>query len=277
MLTEAIGLFITGMIIGSFLNALEYRTEKGLSINGRSFCPHCKHQLAWYDLIPVFSWVSLRGKCRYCKKPISKQYPLIELVTAGIFVAVALNTNFVFFTNDGLVNFSDLLLDGLRLILLLAISSILILIALHDAKTGYILSGAAYVGMVFTLIYLGLSYTDSSADSLFFYILPYLLSAAIFAGIFFLVSFFSKEKYMGAGDAEIAFLIGLILGWPATLTSFALAVIIGSIFSLTLMARGRANLKSEIPFGPFLVSGAFAAYFFNDILINFYVRILLSA
>jgi prepilin signal peptidase PulO-like enzyme (type II secretory pathway) len=277
MLAITIGFFITGMIIGSFINALEYRTEKGLSINGRSFCPHCKHQLAWYDLIPVFSWVSLRGKCRYCSKAISKQYPLIELVTAVIFTAVVLNSNFVFFTNNGPVNYSDLLIDGIRLILLLAISSILILIALHDAKTGYILSGSVYIGMVFALIYLVLSYLGSDTESFLFYLLPHILSATVFAGIFFLVSFFSKEKYMGAGDAEIAFLIGLLLGWPATLTSFALAVIVGSIFSLALMARGKANLKSEIPFGPFLVMGAFLAYFFNDILINFYVRIFLSA
>ena len=81
-------LAVVGLILGSFVNALVWRMHEGLSVaHGRSMCPHCKHTLAARDLVPVFSWLMLRGKCRYCKKPISPQYPLVELATSGLFVA----------------------------------------------------------------------------------------------------------------------------------------------------------------------------------------------
>lgn len=273
-------IFILGLSFGSFINAFQYRQQIGKKNTGRSYCPKCQHQLAWFDLIPLFSWVFLRSKCRYCHKAISWQYPLIELITGLIFIGVGWKTGlidtasgFLYNTN----NFSQIALPLANFVLIATISTCLILLALHDAKTKYVLSALTYFVMAVSVILLTINYTGTfSLDGLFSYFLPYVLSAAIPAGIFFLIYFFSKGSWMGAGDIEIVAMMGLFLGWPNTLTAFYFAFPVGAVCGLIAVYAKKAEMRSEIPFGPFLIAGTFVAYFFGEQLFSLYARMFLG-
>jgi len=289
-------IFILGLVIGSFINALEYRITEKKTMAGRSFCPHCKHQLAWYDLFPLLSFAFLGGKCRYCKKKISWQYPLVELGSGFTFVGVLLSSQFAtvcdftkgFFGSSlpflslyklSQYKYDFFLFSGAKMFLTLAIFSVLILLALHDAKTGYILSLYVYVAAFLALVLLLLGYPGgaSSTDMIAYYV-PYLWSAIVPASILFSLYFFSKGKWMGAGDSELAVLMGLFLGFPSVLVSFYFAFIVGSIWSLFLIyVLKKAKMQSAVPLGPFLVLGVYVAYFFGPQLIDIYFKIFLGA
>ena len=275
--------FVVGLVIGSFINAFQYRAQKGMSIKGRSLCPNCGHQLSWYDLIPLLSWVILSGRCRYCRKSISVQYPLIEVVTGLLFVAVGLKSGLIREINDYLflglvdINFVGLLVSKISLLFLLLVVASLIIIALHDAKTGYIISAVAYFGTLAAFLYLLFSYQGVwSLANLTFYLLPYIFSALGLAFFFFSITFFSKEKWMGAGDAEIALLMGIFLGWPKIIIALYAALFVGIIYAAIKLITKKATLKSEIPFGPFLIIGTFVSYFFADNLAVYYAKIFLG-
>lgn len=275
-------IFITGLCIGSFINAFQYREQVGKKISGRSFCPKCKHQLSWYELIPVVSWVFLLGKCRHCKKPISIQYPLVELSTGALFVSVGLKSGYIkkitdYLSGGIILSDKDILLMFLSVICLLFITSCLVLIALHDFKTKYVLSAVVYLAIVVSVLAVILSYQGSLLAWPFVnYLLPFFLSSIVSGLVFYLIYAFSKGKWMGAGDIEIAFLMGVFLGWPNTLIAFYIAFILGAIAGVFLLILQRVNLKSEVPFGPFLVAGTFIAYLFGAQLLAFYDKIFLA-
>ncbi|HXK32331.1 MAG TPA: prepilin peptidase, partial [Candidatus Paceibacterota bacterium] len=139
-------IFVFGLVIGSFLNCLIYRLETGGNfLKGRSFCPHCKHILSWQDLIPVFSFLFLKRKCRYCEKPISSQYPLVELFTGFLFVLVL---NFVF--KIQLFSFENIL----SLLFLIVISCFLIVIFVFDLKHYIIPDKVVYPAIILSIIYI---------------------------------------------------------------------------------------------------------------------------
>jgi len=237
--------FILGAIIGSFLNCVIYRLEIRKSfIKGRSFCPHCKHALSFLDLIPVFSFFFLGGKCRYCKKPISIQYPLVELTTAIIFFLI--------------FNFQFSILN-------VFIACLLIIIFVYDLKHFIIPDEAILLGVMACLF-------NIFFDKLL--ITSYFWGAIIASGFFLLIYLVSKGKWMGFGDVKLAFLMGLFLGFPAVLIALFLSFFIGSIVGLIQIGLGKKTMKSEIPFGPFLVTGTFIAMFFGYIIINRYWNLI---
>ena len=122
MIIASVFIFLLGLVIGSFLNCVVYRlNEKKSFVSGRSFCPECKHSLAWYDLVPVFSFVFLKGKCRYCGKPISWQYPIVEISTGSIFLLIS---NFQFLISNQFSNYQFLI----NLLYLFTVASLLIII-----------------------------------------------------------------------------------------------------------------------------------------------------
>jgi leader peptidase (prepilin peptidase) / N-methyltransferase len=275
-------IFALGLIIGSFLNALEYRIGTKLSITkGRSICPKCKKQIAWYDNIPVVSYLFLLGNCRQCKKQISLQYPLIEIITGISFVAVfwkiTTSSSLLEMTSDISVLAESKTIIGIICLLLAA--SCLILIALHDAKTSYIVSPAVYVGVVAMLIYRLTSYTgEVSLSSIWSFYNPILIATAIPVLLFAGLHFFSRGKWMGAGDIELAVLIGLFAGWPGILPAYYFAFIVGSIWGLIqIYLTKKAKMKSEMPFGPFLAAGALFGFTFGQQIIDIYARIFLGA
>jgi len=250
-------IFILGLIVGSFLNCVIYRLEQGKSfVGGRSFCPHCKHVLGGLDLIPVLSFLILRGKCRYCQKPISLQYPLVELATAILFVSI-------FRLQFGGDPFSAIF-SGL-------VACFLIIIFVYDLKYYIIPDKVVYPAIAVALIF--------NFQFLIFNQFPVfkfsILSAVGAAAFFLFIVLVSKGKWMGVGDIKLAFLMGLVLGFPNILVALFLAFFIGAIIGIGLIVFGRKTFKSEVPFGPFLVAGTFLALFFGKEIINWYLNLIL--
>jgi len=257
--------FLFGLIVGSFLNCVIYRLEQRQSfLKGRSFCPHCKHTLSWQDLIPVFSFLFLRGKCRYCQKRISWQYPLVEIATALLFLLI-LNFKFLIFNEFLIFNFETIT----YFLYLLIISSLLIIIFVYDLKHFIIPDKIIYPAIIIALIFNFSPYGRSPAGGQF--IIHNSIFAAFGAAIFFLIIVLvSRGKWMGIGDIKLAFLMGLLLGFPCILVALFFSFLIGAIIGIGLILTKRKTMKSEVPFGPFLVIGTFIALFWGEIIINWY-------
>jgi len=252
-----ISTFIFGLIVGSFLNCIIYRLNVDESfLKGRSFCPHCRHALSWKDLIPLLSFLSLKGKCRYCKKKISWQYPAIELATGSLFLLIFVLRSPIF----NLLNF-------LSFLYLIVISCFLIIIFVYDLRHYLILDKVIYPAIAVTLIYhiFGL-------ESFIFNFLP----AAVGATLFFLAIYLiSKGKWLGFGDVKLAFFLGLLVGFPNILLALFLSFFIGAIIGVGLIVLKGKNLKTEVPFAPFLVIGTFLALFWGDTIINWYLSLII--
>ena len=244
---------IFGFVVGSFLNCVIYRLEEGKSfLKGRSFCPHCGHSLAWKDLIPLLSFLFLRGKCRYCKKEISFQYPLVELATALSFF-------FISFTFSGLFIFYYCI-----------IFSLLIAIFVYDLKHMLIPDSLIYSAIVIVIIFNLYQFFIGSYP-----ILNHLYSA-LGAALFFLsIVLFSKGKAMGVGDIKLAFFMGFFLGFPGIFLALFLAFFFGAIIGIGLIMFKKKELKSEVPFGPFLIAGTVISLFFAEEIINWYLNLFL--
>jgi len=244
--------FIFGTFIGSFLNCVIYRLENNQSfLKGRSFCPNCKNKLGFFDLFPIFSFVFLKGKCRYCSKKISVQYPLVEILTGILFLLI--------------FNFHTLI----NSIYLIIISCFLIIIFVYDLKHYLIPDKVIYPAIVVVFFYqLIFNFQMTSFWS-------FLLSGLGASGFLFLIWFFSKGKCMGFGDVNLAFFMGLFLGWPNILVAMFSAFFIGAIIGVGLIISGKKKLKSQVPFGPFLIIGTFLALFWGQNLIDWYLNFIL--
>lgn len=251
-------IFIFGVCIGSFLNCVIYRLETNKKINGRSFCPNCKHKLCWKDLFPVFSFIFLGGKCKYCKGKISWQYPVVEIATGILFLCI--------------YNFTPL--NYINLVFLFYIISALIIIFIYDLKHYIIPDKILFPAIIITAVYdifvqCWLNYGFFNVASFE----NYFLATIIASGFFFLIFFFSKGKAMGFGDVKLAILMGLLLGLTNVLVALFLAFFVGALTGSGLMALKRKKIKSEIPFGPFLILGTLIALFYGEIIIKWYLNI----
>jgi len=263
-------IFIFGISVGSFLNCVIYRLEiKQSFLKGRSFCPKCHHILRWYDLIPILSFIFLKGKCRYCREKISFQYPLVEIATGGLFLLI-----FNFLLLKGEFNFQNFI----NLVYLLIVSSLLVIIFVYDLKHYIIPDKIIYPAILVVFIYRLFEILNFDQWNLGLEILKNLqmpLLTAISAGtFFFLLWLVSGGRWMGLGDAKLAFFMGLFLGFPNILVSLFSAFFLGAIIGLGLIAFGEKSLKSKIPFGPFLVTGTFIALFFGEKIINCYLNLM---
>ncbi|MGA2418051.1 MAG: prepilin peptidase [Candidatus Staskawiczbacteria bacterium] len=249
--------FLFGLVIGSFLNCVIYRLEQKKSLNGRSFCPDCRHKLSWQDLFPVFSFLFLKGKCRYCHKKISIQYPLVETAAAILFLII-----FITFPQHTIYNI-------LNTIFLFYIASSLIIIFVYDLKNYIIPDKILFPAIIITFVY-NFFPTYNIQHTI------YNIIAAISASAFFLIIFLaSKGKWMGLGDVKLAFLMGLLLGMPNIFVALFLAFFFGAIIGVILMVLEKKSLKSEIPFGPFLVIGTLVAVICGNQIIQWYLHLLL--
>jgi len=266
----AIPLF--GLVMGSFLNCIIYRLQTGEGfLKGRSFCPHCRHALSWQDLIPVFSFLILKGKCRYCQKPISWQYPLVELATGIIFLLIVWNLEFGICLEFGIWN----------LLFYLLISCFLIIIFVYDLKHYIIPDAVIYPAIAIAFLYQLFRMLNFVNWNLFGIwnvesgiLRP--ISSAFLASLFFLaIVFLSQGKWMGLGDVKLAFLMGLFLGFPNILVALFLAFFIGAIIGIGLIISGKRTLKSEVPFGPFLITGTFIALFWGNQITNWYLSLFI--
>ena len=265
-------IFVLGLIVGSFLNVVIFRLESGEKIvNDRSRCLYCKHTLAWYDLIPVLSFIFLKGKCRYCKKKISWQYPLAEIGT-GILFILMLNLFNTPLTPSLEGNYFQYPI--LHLAFWLYIISSLIVIFVYDLKHYIIPDKVIYPAIIIVIgfdLFNNFQYPISNIQSAFNFLIPAILAS----GFFYAIVIITRGKGMGEGDVKLAFLMGLILGWPVIIFSVFLAFISGSIVGIYLILTGKKKMKSMIPFGPFLVFGTFIGLFWGKEIIKWYMEILL--
>lgn len=273
-------IFVIGLFIGSFLNVLADRLSREESIvKGRSHCEKCKKELAWLDLIPLLSFISLKGKCRYCKTSLSFYYPTVELVTGILFVVTAffiLNgsqlaiNNLQFTINYQLFNFQTII----SLVYYLFLVSSLIVVFFADLKYGIIPDKIIFPAIFISFLFLPFT----SKESWLHFVQPatfevgfasHLLSA-FGAGLFFLALFLiTKGRGMGFGDVKFAFLMGLILGFPNIVVSLYIAFLTGAIVGCILIIWRKKKLKgASIPFGPFLVFGTFLALFWGDVILQ---------
>lgn len=242
-------IFLFGLCIGSFLNVLIYRLPKGLNVaKGFSFCPACDHRLYPVDLIPLFSWLFLRGKCRYCKAPISAQYPVVELLNALLWVASA-----AFFGFGG------------QAFAVMAVCSALIVVAFCDWQTREIPDSmhlvilASAVVCIFTTNQLQLSNR--------------LIGLLCVAGPMFLLALFTGGAAMGGGDIKLMAALGFFLGWKLTLFTTFGGAVLGTV-AFALLAKTKAKLGREVPFGTFLAIAGVIAIFYGEALLGWYFGLL---
>lgn len=276
------GIFLLGLSAGSFLNALVFRLGTAESILwGRSHCQTCQHTLEWHELIPLASFAILGGKCKACHAPISFQYPIVELLTALTFSLIYISyKNTISFASPFAVLGGLPLQAGLAnifgyafgLIFYFIVAALLLGIGIYDFRTKII--APALIAPFFILALIGLAlqwFSGASLAGIAATVIAALLVLAFFAGLWV----FSKGRAMGFGDAELASTIVLFLGSGYGLLALLLAFWLGAIFGLFLIAAGRAHLKSAIPFGPFLVAGAFIALLWGEAMLRTYFAIFL--
>ena len=293
---------IFGLCIGSFLNCVIYRMEQKKSLGGRSFCPHCKHALSWLDLFPVFSFIFLGGKCRFCKEKISWQYPLVEITTAILFVLIFNKLGVIpnlignpDFVKSGLTwipAFAGMTRGGVGMMIYSAfwfyIASSLIIIFVYDLKHYLIPDKVLFPAIIITFLYrlVGIFWIPAFAGmtekytgmtrggvEMTGFLGNYIFAAILGGGFFLLIFLISKGAAMGFGDVKLAVLMGLLLGLPKVLVALFLAFFFGAIIGVILMAFKKKGLKSEIPFGPFLIAGTFTALFWGEQLITYYMHL----
>lgn len=244
-------IFLFGAAVGSFLNVLIDRLPKDEGINGRSHCDFCKKKIAWYDLIPVLSFFILHGKTRCCKKKLSWQYPMIELITGVIFVMVFKDGPYI----ESLT----------RSVLISGIMACLIVIFVSDLKYHLISDYILLALFIFSLIYhiTGSGYPTPTMMGLINQTPTMILSALIVALPIFLIYFISKERAMGLGDVYLSAIMGFLLGWKAGFMALYIAFVTGAIFGLVAIIFKNKKLKSKIAFGPFLVLGIISVLFYQ--------------
>lgn len=262
-------IFLFGLSLGSFLNCVIYRLRQNKSpLYGRSFCPNCRHQLSWFDLIPVFSFIFLKQKCRYCRQKISWQYPLVELSTAVLVIIIYLKLNWQLPS----ANFQHLI----SFLILTVFTCFLIVIFIYDFKYYLIPDKISAPGFIIVFILQIINFLFSNQNKNIYQFLLYLLLAGLLGGTFFLIQFIiSRGRWIGGGDIRLGLLMGLMLSWPNILVGLFLAYTIGSFITLPLVVLGRKKLKSEIPFGVFLTIGAYIALLWGDEIIKWYLKISL--
>jgi len=260
MIVFYILIIIFGLIVGSFISALTYRLPRGISITfGRSFCPHCKKKISWYDNIPLLSFLLLKGKCRNCKKLISKRYPLIEITTALIFILLFfLVNNCPSLAQQDIICDLPIIFAKWTLPYLLLISVSLISIFIIDFEERIIPDGLVFFNFALTLFVLILS----SKESLFINIWT-----AFAASLFFLIlHLITAGRGMGLGDVKLALFGGLFFGWPHTLIWLYLSVLIGALVGIILIFMKKAKFGKQIAFGPFLVISFFITLIWGNYL-----------
>lgn len=276
-------IFLFGAAWGSFLNVLIYRLPKHQGIRGRSRCPYCKKILRWYELIPIISFIIQKGRCRGCFKKISYQYIIIEVLTGALFLAayLALKKNYPDYLNFSLsissFKFLDTIYEILNTTYYFYIIAIFIAVALIDLKTFFIPDKLVLPAIIISFIYQFFSIfnpqkithiKDGAAD---IFTLAYnILSAFIIFLFFFALYFFSRGRAMGLGDAKLGLLIGLFLPIPLNIGALMIAFVIGGIFGIILLALKKADRKTLVPFGPFMVLGAILALFFPEFITNIF-------
>lgn len=252
-------IFVFGLIIGSFLNAVIWRLHSGKSILAASSeCPACGHSLSFLDLVPVVSFFALGRKCRYCKRPISWQYPLVEIFTGLAFVLIALPPPFLPHQWGGIEG------GGLATYYLLLTTCFLLLIFVYDLKHYLILDKVVFPAALLALLYQGYQGNWTQA----------LIGAAALSGFFGFLYFVSRGRWIGFGDVKLGVFLGFLVPWPQTIVLFFLAYFLGALVSVPLLLAARKKWSSRLPFGAFLTVAAFVAMLWGEGIMSWYLSLI---
>jgi prepilin signal peptidase PulO-like enzyme (type II secretory pathway) len=277
---------LLGLTCGSFINALVWRLRQqqenrdqavesrkskkrakklqtpdslqALSIvHGRSMCPNCRHPLAWYDLLPLASWLALSGRCRHCRKPISVQYPLVELATGVLFGGVW----WLYERHE---------LSSLGVAFWLVFTVLLVALSIYDLRWmilpnrlmhPLLLCGLAYVVLAVALDLSEVPFRDS------------IFGVMALGGGFAALYYASSGRWLGGGDVKLAAWMGMILGWQLGWLAIFLGSLLGSTIFISLAPFKRWDTRRKIPFGPLLILGVYVSLLFGEPLLENYRRI----
>lgn len=238
-------MFVIGSCIASFINVVIYRVPLGINIaKGRSFCPKCHRTLKPYDMIPVLSWFILGGKCRFCKEPISKRYPIIEFV-GGVL---------------GVLCFYHYGINGMTLISF-SLSMVLLAITMIDLDTMTIPNSlviCCVVIAILSIMFHNISMVDRVIGFLIISVPMYVMNLII-------------PDCFGGGDIKLIAVCGLLLGWVDLLVGMFIAVVIAGVYAGYLMITHKVDKKEHIAFGPYICFGVFVALLYGQNILNFYL------
>ncbi|TAN33014.1 prepilin peptidase [Patescibacteria group bacterium] len=247
---------LMGMAMGSFLNSWVWRAHENIRIvSGRSICHSCRRRLAWYENIPVFSYIILRGRCRVCNGKIPAHFFWVELITALLFIFNAWYhlayvkdiISVCFFAHTLLVVF-------------------LIVIFLCDGLYGLIPLDVSLAAIVFGL---ALNLLGRSAS------LSSMLWGALAAGGFFMLQFLlSRGRWIGGGDIILGALMGVWLGWPQVLAALLFAYVAGSVVGIILMKLKKKKFKDSVAFGTYLTAATLLVSYWGDELLKWYMGLV---
>lgn len=248
---ELLFAFALGAILGSFINALVFRLGTGISMEGRSACMHCGITIAWFDLVPVASFVVLRGRCRECKTRLSVQYPIVEALLGLLFLGTV--------ANFGL---------SVQSLILFGFFATLLAIVVYDIRHTIIPDKLLIFLLAFSLLYMIIEIgSPLFGRELLFHIISALGAFFFFAALWFI----SRGRWMGFGDAKLALVLGFMFLPAESFTAIVLSFWVGAVVSVGVLAlerligkrSRRLSLSSEVPFAPFLAAGYTAMIFFN--------------
>lgn len=240
-----------GLVVGSFLNVLIDRMPRGQSVIWKpSHCDYCKKQLRWFELIPVLSYVLQGGSCRRCHKRLSFQYPIVELLTALGFLSVFL------YVGDLTTHF----------FLMLVIFCSAVVIFFIDLKHQIIPDSMLVIAGI-SIVLLGTTLTPFERG-------VHMLTALSCGLGFFLLWVVTRGRGLGFGDVKLAFVIGLLLGYPSAVVGLYVAFLTGALVGVILMILRFARMKSRIAFGPFLLLGAIISIWFGERILNWWNMIM---
>lgn len=243
---------VFGATIGSFLNVVIWRLPREQSLNGRSHCPHCNHQLNWYDLTPVMSYAIQGGKCRYCSAKISARYPIIEIATALLFAGAMRQ-----FMPSSFNNWAD----WLYLVQAVIVIAVCVSVFVIDLEHFLILDKIVYPAIGLMII---LAFSISAATGDFSTIIYSLLASTLAFIPFWLIWYVSRGRWMGFGDVKFVAFMGLALGIPGIFIGLFLAFTIGAAVGVGLILFRGKELGSKVPFGVFLSLATIITLFYGS-------------
>lgn len=239
---------LLGACVGSFLNVCIHRMPQGMSVVfGPSHCPRCSRRLKVPDLLPVLSFILLRGRCRYCGAAVSPRYPAVEALTAALFFAA--------YHHWGL---------GWQTVSMWVFFSALVVVSLVDYDTRQILDEALVAALFLGAPALWMVSRDKLLDG---------MAGLLAAGLLMLAIALAARGGMGGGDVKLSAVMGFFLGWPNVLVALLLAFISGALAGSALLFAGEKKRKDAVPFGPFLAMGSVAGTFWAEPLIRWYLSL----
>ena len=243
-------LLLTGLAVGSFLNVCIYRLPRRESLLWpASHCTVCQRPLAWYENLPVVGWLALRGRCRTCRSPIPAMYPIVEALTAAVFVS-------------GYLIYGWTPLLAVRLLFACAMIVLFVIDLRHRILPNVITLPGTVLGFVFSL-FLPPGWISS--------LIGLLAGGGVLFGIAELYYRVRGHEGLGMGDVKMLAMIGAFLGWPLMLLTLVLASFAGSLVGMGLIASRRGGMKAALPFGTFLAVGALVAAVAGDAILDWYL------